>query len=108
MQELNLLTHTAVGVINRLAVEQCTHYAEVFAKFLNRHWVLAHHAHCGMASADAEKHSAGRNLIDGRDRMCGDRRDARAGNCDPGADLDAFCIGRDQRQGGVAVRPDHL
>jgi hypothetical protein len=98
----------AIRVVDGLTREQRTHDAEIFAELLQRHRILAHHAHRGVAGADAEEDPARRELIDARDRMCGHGRDARAGDRDAGADVNALRVDRRERHRRVAVGPDHL
>ena len=98
----------AIGVVHVLALQHRAHDAQVFAKFLDGHRVLSHHAHRGMAGADAEKGSPGSDDIDRRNGRRRRRRDARAGDRDARADPDLRRALGGQRHRRVAVRPHHL
>src|SRR5262249_55619686 len=108
MEKLNLTCLAAIGVIDRLTVEQRAHDPQVFPEFFNRHRILTEHPHCRVSGSDSEKYPAGGELIDAGDRMRSHRRDTGSGNRYPGPDLNPFRAYRRQRQGRVTVRPDHL
>jgi len=108
MEKFYLARAAAKGVLNRLAMQQRAHNFQVLAELGDRHWVLPHHAHRGVPGADAQERAAGRDLVDARDGVRGDRRQTRASNRYPRTDLDPARIGRRQRERRVAVGPDHL
>jgi hypothetical protein len=108
VEETDRACHPVQRVLDLLAGKQRAHDAEVFAEIADLHRVHAHHAHGGVASADAEKDAARSDPVDRRNRVSGYRRDARAGDGHAGAEFDALGIVRCEREGGVAIRPDHL
>jgi len=69
--------------------------------------ILAHDAHRGVAGADAEEHPAGRQLVDGGDRMAVTGA-SRTPHRHAGAEPDARGVGRRQRQHRVGVGIEHL
>ena len=71
---MSVLLAVAQRVVDLLAVQQGAQHAQVLAELARLHRVLAHDAHGGVAGADAEEGAAGRELVDGGDRMGGDRR----------------------------------
>ena len=100
--------HAVMGELDLLAVEEPAHDAEIVPEGGGFHRLVSHDAHGGVARADAEKGAAGREAVDGGDRMRGHRGEPRARYRHAGAEADARGVGGRQRQHGVAVRPDHL
>ena len=68
----------------------------------------AHHAHGGIAGADAEEGSAGCQGVDRGDARGVVGRRTCTGDRDTGAEVDTAGTRRGESQGGVAVRPQHL
>ena len=90
VEETDRACHPVQRVLDLLAGKQRAHDAEVFAEIADLHRVHAHHAHGGVASADAEKDAARSDPVDRRNRVSGYRRDARAGDGHARAEFDAL------------------
>ena len=113
MQEADVGALASLGAVSQrivdfLAVQQRAQHAQVFAEGAGLDRVLAHDTHRGVAGADAQEGAAGRQLVDGGDRMRGDRRQPHAGHRHAGAEPDARSVGRRQRQHGVGIGIEHL
>jgi hypothetical protein len=86
VQEADRPRHAIQRVLHLFAMQQRTHDAQVFGEYLRLHRVHPHHAHGGVACAYTEENAAWCDLVDGRDRMRGDRRSARTDDRDTGAE----------------------
>ena len=89
-------------------VEQRPQFPQMGIELGNRHGPMAHHAHGGVAGADAAEHSSGGDPIDGGMGRGRHRRLAGTSHRHPGAELDSGGAGGNECHGGVAIRPDHL
>ena len=108
MEKANRACSVAKGVVNLFPAQKRPHNAQVLAEGLDAHGLHAHDAHGRMPGAEAEEDATRRNLIDRGNGMGRNRSDAAAGNRDSAANMNPRGMLRGQRQGGIAVRPDHL
>ncbi|CAN5727786.1 hypothetical protein BH10PSE6_BH10PSE6_41620 [soil metagenome] len=108
MQEADLLPLAVQLVLDLLAVQEGTQHTQILAEGARLHRVLAHHAHRGVAGADAEEGAAGRELVNGGDRVRRDRGESHRRHGDAGAEPDARGVGRRERQHRIGVRVEHL
>src|SRR5208282_2408932 len=90
MQEANPSLAVARVEQHLIAAEQRAAALYVLAKAIERNRRQAHRIAPGESGADTQHRAARRELVDGRDRMSGDRLDAVGWNRNAGAELDAF------------------
>src|SRR5579863_7301401 len=67
MQELYLAGLAAIGVVDRLAVQEFARHAQIFSEILDPDRILPHHAHRRVAGADSQERSPRGDLVDRTD-----------------------------------------
>ena len=107
-RELNRKGVAVHGEIDFFAIEQGPYHAQVFLELGKAYRRLPHQPLGGVAGADAEKGPAGREAIDSRDTVGGDRCDTGTDDRYAGADADGAGLLSSQGHIGITVRPDHL
>src|SRR5437867_7451846 len=96
MKETDHSLHLAILVGNLSPLEQPAHYPHVLTQLAQRAWRQAHRPPGAVAGADTQDYSTWGELVDSGDGVRGDRRNAGAGHCYAGAELDALRLLRDE------------
>lgn len=85
----------AFAIVGLAPGKQAAHDLHMIAQVVQRIGWQSHRAPRAVAGTDAENNAAGRDLVKRAERAGRDRRDTRAGDGDPGPELDALGGGCD-------------